>query len=111
MDQTKIKEIIKSLKKDYNLTNKGDLNEYLGIKIETTSNRSRVLTKPLLMYGKAPIVLDEFLEKYGSTVNEHLQPVPYFGLAFYIYVVISYFSKILNGCQLQQSQFKILPFS
>ena len=37
-----------SLKEDYDLTDEGNLNEYLGIKIEEWQDGSRVLTQPLL---------------------------------------------------------------
>ena len=38
-----------SLKEDYDLTDEGNLNEYLGIKIKERQDGSRVLTQPLLM--------------------------------------------------------------
>ena len=48
-DKNEIDNIIASLKKDYDLMDEGNLNEYLGIKIEKQKDRSRVLTQPLLM--------------------------------------------------------------
>ena len=48
-DKEEIDNIIMSLKEDYDLTDKGNLNEYLGIKIEERKDGSRVLKQPLLM--------------------------------------------------------------
>ena len=48
-DKGEIDNIIMSLKEDYDLTDEGNLNEYLGIKIEERQDGSRVLTQPLLM--------------------------------------------------------------
>ena len=47
-DQQEINHIIKDIKKDYNLTDEGDLNEYLGIKMQRTK-RGRKLTQPTLI--------------------------------------------------------------
>ena len=48
-DKVEIDNIITSLKEDYDLTDEGKLNEYLGIKIEEQKDGSRILTQPLLM--------------------------------------------------------------
>ena len=49
-DNGEINNIIKSLKKDYNLTDEGDLNEYLGIKVERAKKgKARTLTQPTLI--------------------------------------------------------------
>ena len=48
-NEKEIESIIDSLKRDYDLTDEGKLNEYLGIKIEVLRDGTRVLTQPLLM--------------------------------------------------------------
>lgn len=50
-NSTEINEIIKSLKRDYNLTDEGELNEYLGIKVEKIKGKlnQRKLTQPTLI--------------------------------------------------------------
>ena len=48
-DKEEINNIITSLKEDYDLTDEGNLSEYLGIKIEEREDGSRVLTQPHLM--------------------------------------------------------------
>ena len=48
-DVDKIQKVIESLKEDYNLTDEGDLNEYLGIKVEKTSSGGLKLTQPTLI--------------------------------------------------------------
>ena len=48
-DKEEIDNIITSLKEDYDLTDEGNLSEYLGIKIEEQDDGSRVLTQPHLM--------------------------------------------------------------
>ena len=48
-NEKEIESIIDSLKRDYDLTDKGKLNEYLGIKIEVLRDGTRVLMQPLLM--------------------------------------------------------------
>ena len=48
-DKNEIDNIIASLKENYDLTDEGNLNEYLGIKIEKQKDGSRILTQPLLM--------------------------------------------------------------
>ena len=48
-NKNEIDDIIISLKENYDLTDEGNLNEYLGIKIEKQKDGSRVLTQPLLM--------------------------------------------------------------
>ena len=49
-DHDEINKIIKSLKEDYNLTDEGDLNEYLGIKVERAKKgKARTLTQPSLI--------------------------------------------------------------
>ena len=47
-DEDEINGIIESIKKDYALTDEGDLNEYLGIKMER-KGKSRWLTQPALI--------------------------------------------------------------
>ena len=44
-DNEEIDNIITSLKEDYDLTDEGNLSEYLGIKIEERDDGSRVLTQ------------------------------------------------------------------
>ena len=48
-NKRKIDEIIESLKKDYKLKDEGDLNEYLGIKMQRLEDGSRKLTQPALI--------------------------------------------------------------
>ena len=48
-DKGEMDNIIMSLKEDYDLTDEGNLNKYLGIKIEERKDGSRVLMQPLLM--------------------------------------------------------------
>ena len=48
-NEKEIESIIDSLKRDYDLTDEGNLNKYLGIKIEVLRDGTRVLTQPLLI--------------------------------------------------------------
>lgn len=48
-DAAEINTIIKSLQKDFNLTDEGDLTEYLGIKITRTEDKGLELTQPMLI--------------------------------------------------------------
>lgn len=48
-DSQEIDTIIKSLQEDYDMTDEGDLNEYLGIKMERMDNGGRRLIQPNLI--------------------------------------------------------------
>ena len=47
-NEKEIESIIESLKSEYDMTDEGDLNEYLGIKMERLSDGSRVLTQTIV---------------------------------------------------------------
>ena len=61
-NKEEIESIIESLKRDYDMTNEGNLNEYLGIKIEVLRDGTRILTQPLL--------IKRILETVGIELNQ-----------------------------------------
>ena len=48
-DQRKIDRVVKSLKKGFDLTDEGDLTEYLGIRVDKTKKKGLKLTQPTLI--------------------------------------------------------------
>ena len=79
-----IDEIVKSLKEDYDLTDEGDLNEYLGIKIETKGGdeiaqlaRNFDLMREAVRcgFGDEIFVFNEGHQKYAEGLYKDFTPV------------------------------------